>query len=154
LGFNRRYHPFDKGGFELTYQVTGTFFNLVGGNTDAFQNALGAVQGAYVFPIGHQQPLLFMGMPTVWATLQGSVFANVAAGLGTNYDGPTDNRKVYLGFLVQPSAGAMLTATLGHVQVSVGDSIVYSWLSPTTQAGSKATSNVGNQVNLGLGWLF
>jgi hypothetical protein len=150
LGENLRLHRYGVGGLETTFQVSGSFFNLGSDNTDWFQNALLSAQASYVSPIGHE--FRFLGIPNTWAYLQGSVFAQIAAGAGGSWDtDQSGQRHVYLGYLVQPSAGGQLTLNIGWVQVIVQGSVVYSWMSSTNQPESRPTSLWGLQGGLGLG---
>jgi hypothetical protein len=94
LGGNYRAHWYGEAGWEHTLQANGSFFNLGSDNLDWFQNLTGSYQASYVSPLGHE--FRFLGFPTLWAYLQGSVFAQIAAGLGTNYDKDADGkRQVY-----------------------------------------------------------
>jgi hypothetical protein len=86
--------------------------------------------------------------------LQGSVFAQLASGLGTNWDTSAGNRQMNLGFLFQPSSGGQLTLNIGWLQVIVQGSVVYSWLSPFAQPASKPTSSWGVQGGIGVGGQF
>jgi hypothetical protein len=150
LGANRRLHRYGVAGLETTLQVSGSFFSLGSDNPDWFQNALLAGQASYVSPIGHEFRLL--GIANAWSYLQGSVFAQLAAGAGGSWNtDPSGKRQVYLGFLVQPSAGGQLTLNIGWLQVIAQGAVVYSWQSATTQPESRPSSLWGLQGGLGVG---
>jgi len=153
LGANHRSHLYGDSGWEQTLQVNGSFFNAGSGNLDWFQNALLSYQASYVSPLGHE--FRFLGVPDLWGYLQGSVFAQIAAGAGTNWDTDASGRRqVYVGFLVQPSVGGQLSLNVGAMQIIVQGSVVYSWLSSTNESGSKPSSSWGGQLGLGIGAQF
>jgi hypothetical protein len=153
LGLNQQRHPYGRKGWEETVQLSGTFFNLGGEGLDWFQNSLLSYQLSYVAPLGHDFRLF--GHHRLWANLQGSVFAQVAAGLGSSWDQGSDGqRRLNLGFLLQPSAGGQLTLNVSVVQIVIQGSLVYSVLSPTSQPGSVWTHSVGVQGGAGLGLQF
>ncbi|MFI5269555.1 MAG: hypothetical protein ACHQ7M_19435, partial [Chloroflexota bacterium] len=151
LAENLRLHRFGGGGLELQAGATVSLFNLGSGNTDAFQNALAMIQAQVVSNLGHE----FRIAPDLWANLQGSIFAQLAAGVGGNYaDTASGDRKLFIGFLAQPSAGGQINLNIGSFQIIAQGSVVYSYLSKTTQEGSTATKSAAVQFGLGVGTQF
>ena len=153
LGYakNLRFHEFGRGGLELQPGVTVSLFNLGSGHTDAFQNALLTLQAQVVANFGPE----FRIAPDTWANVQGNIFAQVAAGVGGSYaDTAGGGRSLYIGFLAQPSAGGQVNLNIGWFQVIAQGSVVYSYLSPTTQQGSTATHSAAVQFGLGVGAQF
>ena len=142
-GLTYRHHPQGRPGLEqsLTLQLSGASLGF--DNADWFQNLLAVYQLAYVIP---GPDFRFPGAPGLWSYLQGSIFAQVAAGVGS----PGEN-KLYLGFMTQEAVGGQLALNIGHVMIVVNDQIVYSYLSPTSAANSKYFSGVGNQFGVGVG---
>jgi hypothetical protein len=55
---------------------------------------------------------------------------------------------------VQPSFGGQLTLNIWKFQIVAQGSVVYSWLSPTTQKGSTATQSFGVQPGVGIGFQY
>jgi hypothetical protein len=153
VGRNYRAHWYGDSGFEHTLQLSGSFFNLGADNPDWFQNLLGSYQLSYVSPLGRE--FRFLGVPDWWAYLQGSVFAQVAAGLGANWDqNATGQRTAYLGVLVQASGGGQLALSIGWLQIILQGSAVYSWFSPTVQPHSRPMGSLSGQGGIGIGGNF
>jgi hypothetical protein len=149
VGLNLPRHDPGFRGVEHTLQLSGSLANLDFGSEGWFQNALASYQFSYVLPFQPEYKI----DDSSWAPwLQGSVFGQIAAGVGTNQD-PTD-RKVYYGLMLQPSAGGQITLNIWKLQVIAQGALVYSWLSPTNQPGSQPTSTLGGQFGLGLGGQF
>lgn len=150
-GRNLRFHPAGEGGFELQGLANVSLFSLGSGHTDAFQNALVGIQAQHVWNLGHE----FRIAPDTWATLQASAFVQLAAGVGGSYaDNAQGDRKLYVGFLAQPSAGGQINLNVGWFQVIASGSTVFSYLSPTTQPGSTSTKSAAVQFGLGVGAQF
>lgn len=150
-GQNLRFHEAGRSGFELQALASVSLFNLGSGNTDAFQNALLSIQAQHVWNLGHE----FRIAPESWAVVQASVFAQLAAGVGGNYaDTAPGERKLFVGFLAQPSAGGQVNLNVGWLQVIAQGSVVGSYLSKTVQAGSTPTTSGAVQFGLGLGAQF
>jgi hypothetical protein len=148
---NLRFHESGRGGLELQPGVAVSLFNLGSGHTDAFQNVLLTLQAQLVANLGHE----FRIEPGTWANVQGSIFAQVAVGGGGSYaDTAGGGRRLYIGFLAQPSAGAQVNLNIGWFQVIAQGSVVYSYLSPTTQQGSTSTQSAAVQFGLGVGAQF
>ncbi|HLW78123.1 MAG TPA: hypothetical protein VKU44_00855 [Terriglobia bacterium] len=147
LGETYQSHPFGVAGFEhsILLQLSGSSFSF--DQPDWFQNLLAVYQGAYVAPLGRE--FQFLGMPGVWSYLQGSVFAQVAAGTGS-----PGEKKLYLGFMAQGAVGGQLALNIGWLQIIVNDQFVYSWLSPTVEPHSRPLVTFGNQLGFGLGGQF
>jgi hypothetical protein len=152
VGFNFPKHDPGFSGFEHTVQVSGSFFNLQSGHTDWFQNALASYQLSYVWKLGPQYKIA----DDSWEPwFQASAFGQVAAGLGASWsDTASGDRKAFLGVLVQSSLGGQLTLNIWKFQIIAQGSLVYSWLSSTTQKGSTPTSSFGVQPGLGIGGQF
>jgi len=154
-GRNLRFHQAGASGFELTLQGSLSLFNFGTGplatGGDIFQNLTGAAQLQYVGNLGND-----FRLPTgQWANVQASIFAQLAAGLGTNWtDVPMSSRTVYVGFLAQPSVGGQVNLNIGSFQVILNGALVGSFLSPTTQTGSSWTNSVGVQGGAGFGGQF
>ncbi len=146
VGFNYRHHLSGLRGWESTLAATGTFFNLAGPPFDPIQNFLGSYQLSYVWPLAQFRVI---GFRQLWASLQFSVFGQIAAGVGANYVGDGPARTMVIGLMVQPSAGAQITAQVGRVQIFAQGGPAYSWLHSTTP-----TSNVGLQGVFGAGYQF
>jgi hypothetical protein len=144
LGENYRMHRYGEAGWEHSFllQLSGSTFNF--DSPDWFQNLLAVYQAAYVAPLGHE--FRFLGVPGLWAYLQGSVFAQVAAGTGS-----PGEKKLYLGFMAQGALGGQLALNIGWLQIIVNDQVVQSWLSPTGEPNSRPLSTLGNQFGVGLG---
>jgi hypothetical protein len=70
----------------------------------------------------------------------------VAAGIGS-----PGERTLYLGFMGQGAIGGQIALNIGRLQFIVNDQIVYSWLSPTVEPGSRPLSILGNQFGIGIG---
>lgn len=150
-GVNIRSHLAGAAGLEHTLQLNGSFFNL--GNVDFFQNALVSYQASLASPLGRE--FRFLGNPKLRSYLQGSVFAQIGAVVGANYDNNVaGERKMYIGFMVQPGFGAQLTLNVWKIQVIVQGSVVYSWLSSTAEKDSTPMSNVSGQAGVGIGYQF
>ena len=147
LGANYRAHRYGEAGWEhsLLLQLSGSSFSF--DHPDWFQNLLAVYQAAYVAPLGSE--FRFLGAPGLWSYLQGSVFAQVAAGVGS-----PGERKLFLGFMGQGALGGQLALNIGWLQIIVNDQIVYSWLSPTVEANSRPISILGNQFGIGAGGQF
>jgi hypothetical protein len=110
-----------------------------------------SIQAQHVWNLGHE----FRIAPEVWANLQASVFAQLAAGVGGSYsDTAQGDRKLDVGFLVQPSAGGQVNLNIGWFQIIAQGSAVYSYLSKTTQQGSTPTNSAAVQFGLGVGAQF
>jgi hypothetical protein len=153
IGRNYRAHWYGQPGFEHTLQLNGSFFNLGADNLDWFQNVLLSYQLSYTSPLGREFRLF--GVPDWWAYLQGSVFGQVAAGMGANWDqNAAGARTAYLGLLVQATGGGQLSLNIGWLQILLQGAAVYSWLSPTVQPHSRAMGSFGGQAGLGLGAQF
>lgn len=154
-GRNLRLHPVGANGLEFTFQASVSLFNLGSGHPqtgdDAFQNAMLAAQLQHVWNLGRE----FRIAPGQWANVQASLFLQVAAGLGTSYeDVMGGDRRIHVGFLAQPSAGGQVNLNIGWFQIIAQGSVVYSYLSPTTQAGSAPQHSGAVQLGLGLGAQF
>jgi hypothetical protein len=153
VGRNYRAHWYGDSGFEHTLQLSGSFFNLGADNPDWFQNLLGSYQISYVSPLTGE--FLFLGVPDWRTYLQGSVFAQIAAGLGANWDQNSDGRRTaYLGLLVQASGGGQVALSIGWLQIILQGSAVYSWFSPTVQPHSRSMGSLGGQGGIGIGGNF
>jgi hypothetical protein len=153
VGFakNLRLHRAGGSGLELQPGATVSLFNLGSGKADAFQNALLTIQAQVVANLGPE----FRIAPDTWANVQGSIFAQLSAGVGGSYaDTAGGGRSLYIGFLAQPSAGAQVNLNIGWFQVIAQGSVVYSYLSQTTQQGSTSTRSAAAQFGLGVGAQF
>jgi hypothetical protein len=146
-GATQRFHRYGEGGFEQSFllQLSGSSFAF--DSPDWFQNLLAVYQAAYVAPLGHE--FRFLGAPGWWSYLQGSVFAQIAAGVGS-----PGERKLYLGVLGQGAIGGQLALNIGWLSVIVNGQFVYGWLSPTVEPASRPLSVFGTQFGLGLGGQF
>jgi hypothetical protein len=144
VGLNRRYHLYGWAGFEQSFllQLSGSSLSL--DSPDWFQNLLAVYQAAYVAPLGRE--FLFLGAPGWWSNVQGSVFAQLAAGVGS-----PGERNLYLGIMGQAAVGGQIAINIGWLQFIVNDQVVYSWLSPTVEPGSRPLSIFGNQFGIGVG---
>jgi hypothetical protein len=144
LGANQRVHRYGKAGFEQSFllQLSGSSFAF--DTPDWFQNLLAVYQAAYVTPLGHE--FRFLGAPGWWSYFQGSIFTQVAAGVGS-----PGERTLYLGFMGQGAIGGQFALNIGWLQIIVNDQMVYSWLSPTVEPKSRPLSTFGNQFGIGFG---
>ncbi|MGO9272167.1 MAG: hypothetical protein ACLQOO_18365 [Terriglobia bacterium] len=144
LGGTQRFHRYGEAGFEQSFllQLSGSSFAF--DSPDWFQNLLAVYQAAYVAPLGRE--FRFLGAPGLWSYLQGSIFTQVAAGVGS-----PGERKLYLGFMGQGAIGGQIALNIGWLQIVVNDQFVYGWLSPTVEPKSRPLSTFGNQWGLGLG---
>lgn len=144
VGLTGRNHRYGEAGFEQSFmlQLSGSSFGF--DSPDWFQNLLLVYQAAYVAPLGRE--FLFLGAPGWWSNVQGSVFTQVAAGIGS-----PGERTLYLGFMGQGAIGGQIALNIGRLQFIVNDQIVYSWLSPTVEPGSRPLSILGNQFGIGIG---
>jgi hypothetical protein len=150
LGRTFAAHKQGYGGLEHQFSVTGSFFNLGSGRMDWFQNALAQYQLSAVSPLGHDFQL-----GGAWASAQASVYAQLAAGVGGNWDASASGeRKVYVGFLLQPGIGGQITVNIGWFQLIAQGTLVYSYMSGTSQQGSQPTQSLGFQPGVGLGGQF
>ncbi len=148
-GFNFRSHPAGRPGVETSLSLQGSFFNPGSGNVDFFQNALAQLQVGYVGPLGSE---VYLGHG-VYSLFQGSVFGQIAAGVGSSYADTPGGRRLAVGFMVQPGVGGQLSWNIGWFQVLLQGAIVYSYLSPTALSSSP-THTVGGQLGLGIGGQF
>jgi hypothetical protein len=152
-GRNLRLHSAGASGPELTFQGNLSLFSLTGGHPetgrDAFQNFLLSAQLQQVWNLGRE-----FRIGSEWSVVQASLFAQLAAGIGSSYAGEGSDRKLFVGFLAQPSAGGQVNLNIGWFQVIVQGSVVYSYLSPTKQPGSSSQHSGSLQLGLGLGAQF
>ncbi|QEC78002.1 eCIS core domain-containing protein [Mucilaginibacter ginsenosidivorax] len=155
IGGNRRYHLAGTQGFEMTYQGSLSLFNFGTGTkstaADIFQNLMFAVQPQYVWNLGKD---FHIPHTDQWANVQASIFAQLAAGVGSNWTDEGATRKVYLGFLVQPAAGGQVNLNISWFQVILNGQLVGSFLSPTYQPKSEWTKSLGVQAGVGVGGQF
>jgi hypothetical protein len=148
-GLNYRNHRYGGAGLEqsLQLQLTGSSFD-VGSANDWFQNLLLVYQAAYVAPLGRDFSILGQGG---WsATI--NILAQVAAGVGN-----PGEKELYLGWMVQGSAGAQLVLSLAWMQFILGGQVVGSFLStsgPIPEPNSRPQGNVGLQPYIGVGLSF
>jgi hypothetical protein len=127
LSVGRTYqaHGQGVGGFEHQLSLNASFLDLGSGNTHWFQNALLQYQASAVTPLGRDFQLL-PGGP--WASAQGSLYAQAAAGLGATWAAqPGADRRAHLGFLAQPGAGGQILVTVGWFSLVVNGTVVYSY---------------------------
>jgi hypothetical protein len=150
-GANYRLHAAGASGGEV--QVAGSIslfdFHKKPISDYVFQNALASVQLQHVWNVGND----FRLMPGTSALFQASIFANIAAGVGSSYGGAEKN-KLYIGFLAQPSLGGQVNFNIGWFQVIAQGAVVYSYLSSTSEKGSTPSSSAGAQFGLGIGGQF
>jgi hypothetical protein len=150
-GGNYRLHPAGANGLEV--QAAGSVslfdFHKKPISDYVFQNALASVQLQQVWNLGND----FRILPGTSALFQASIFANIAAGVGSSYGG-AENNKLYVGFLVQPSVGGQVNFNVGWFQVIAQGAVVYSYLSKTSEKGSTPSSSAGGQFGLGFGGQF
>jgi Domain of unknown function (DUF4157) len=150
-GANYRLHAAGASGGEV--QVAGSIslfdFHKKPISDYVFQNALASVQLQHVWNLGND----FRIMPGTSALFQASIFANIAAGVGSSYGGAEKN-KLYIGFLAQPSLGGQVNFNIGWFQVIAQGAVVYSYLSSTSEKGSTPSSSAGAQFGLGIGGQF
>ncbi len=150
LGANNAKHKQGFGGLEIQYALTGSFLNVGSGKADWFQNALGQIQFSAVSPLGGNFQL-----GSSWSYVQGSIYAQLAAGIGTNWDTPPGGqRKAYFGFLLQPGVGGQITVNIDWFQIIVQGTVVYSYFSKTKEADSHSTRTLGIQPGVGFGGSF
>lgn len=153
-GANKRFHPAGESGTELTLQANVSLLNLSAPRTpyfyDIFQNATVSGQVQEVFNLGKD----FRIPSGQWANLQASLFAQVALGAGTNYSTASGERKLFVSFLAQPSAGGQVNLNIGSFQIIVNGSVVYSFLAPTAEKNSTATHSLAVQGGIGIGGQF
>jgi len=147
LGGTQRFHRYGEAGIEQSFllQLSGSSFSF--DSPDWFQNLLAVYQAAYVATLGHE--FRFLGAPGLWSYLQGSIFAQVAAGVGS-----PGERTLYLGFMGQGAIGGQLALNIGWLQIIINDQVVYSWLSPTVEPKSRPLVTFGNQFGIGFGGQF
>jgi hypothetical protein len=150
LGTTYAAHEQGCGGLEHQFSVTGSFLNLGSGQLDWFQNALAQYQLSAVTPLGKD-----FRVGDTWSYVQGSIYAQLAAGVGTSrVTPPGGERKAYVGFLFQPGAGGQITVNIGWFQLIVQGTVVYSYFSKTQEAASKPTHTLGFQPGVGIGGQF
>ena len=150
LGGTYAAHKQGYGGFEHQFALSGSFLNLGSGHADWFQNALAQYQLSAVTLLGHDFVL-----GDAWAYTQASIYAQLAAGIGTNWDAPPGGqRKAYVGFLLQPGIGGQITVNIGWFQLIPQGTLVYSYFSKTHEADSKPTHSLGFQPGIGFGGQF
>lgn len=152
-GRNFRLHPSGGSGTELTIQGNLSLFSLAGGHPetgrDAFQNLLLSAQLQQVWNLGKE-----FRIGSEWSVVQASLFAQLAAGVGGSYVDEGKDRKIFVGFLAQPSAGGQVNLNIGWFQVIAQGSVVYSYFSPTAQKGSTSQHSGAVQFGLGVGAQF
>ena len=152
-GLNLPRHDPGLRGWEHTVALNLSLFNLDSGlhGMDVFQNLLASYQASYVVPFGPQYKIDdHSAVPWV----QGSVFAQIAAGLGASYLNAPAPPTAYLGLLVQPSVGAQISVNIWKFQVIAQGSLVYSLMSPTKPSADMWSQTFGAQVGVGLGAAF
>jgi hypothetical protein len=147
LGGTQRFHRYGEAGFEQSFllQLSGSSFAL--DSPDWFQNLLAVYQAAYVAPLGRE--FRFPGAAGWWSYLQGSIFAQVAAGVGS-----PGERTLYLGFMGQGALGGQLALNISWLSIIVNGQGVYGWLSPTVEPKSRPLSTFGAQFGFGVGAQF
>jgi hypothetical protein len=129
LGRNTRFHTAGASGLELQAAASVSLFSLGSGHTDLLQNSLLSIQLQSVHNLGKE----FRIAPGMWANVQASVFAQLAAGVGGSYSSTASgDRRLDIGFLAQPSAGGQVNLNIGWFQIIAQGSVVYSYLSKTT----------------------
>lgn len=141
-------HKAGYGGLEHQFAVTGSFFNLGSGHRDWFQNALAQYQLSAVTPIGQD-----FKIGDTWSTVQASIYAQIAAGVGATWDSPTSGeRTAHLQLVLQPGLGGQLTVSIGLFQLYIGGTAVYTYLGKTNLKDSKPSSTFGIQPGAGFGF--
>jgi hypothetical protein len=150
-GRNYRLHAAGESGLELQGAGSISLFNIGSGHADVFQNALLSIQAQQVWNLGHD----FKIDPDTWAVVQGSIFAQLAAGVGGTYgQSAKGERKVYVGFLAQPNVGGQVSLNIGKLQIIASGSLVFSYLGKTSEPKSTATESWGVQGGVGVGGQF
>jgi hypothetical protein len=151
LGETGRFHPAGASGFEL--QLAGSVslfdFHKKPISDFVFQNALVSAQLQHVWNLGND----FRFASGTSELFQASIFANIAAGVGSSYGGAMNN-KLFLGILVQPTVGGQVNFNIGTVQIVAQGALVYSHLNSTIEKGSSPSSSTGVQLGLGVGKTF
>lgn len=144
-------HAYGRPGFEHQLSLQVGVSSLDPTTPDWFQNALAVYQLAYVSPLGRE--FRFPGASGLWAYLSGSVFAQVAAGVGRS-----GGNTVYLGLMTQEVLGGMLALNIGHLSIYLGAQNIYNYVTPIPflhySTGARPFSAFGGQGFLGVGGSF